>query len=159
MKTMINELAIKSTQIKLMTKSLKVLPDKYHGLVDVEERYRHRYIDLIANDGVKNIFIQRSQIIKIVRSFFDEKNYLEVDTPILSSISSGASAKPFSTYHNSLSMNLFLRIATELPLKKLIVGGLNKVYEIGRLFRNEGIDTTHNPEFTTIEFYEANSDM
>lgn len=159
MKTMTNELAIKSIEVKLMTKSLKVLPEKFHGLVDVEERYRHRYVDLIANENVKKVFIQRTQIIKEVRAFFDEKKYLEVDTPILSSISSGASAKPFETHHNALDMKFFLRIATELPLKKLIVGGLNKVYEIGRLFRNEGIDTTHNPEFTTIEFYEANSDM
>ncbi len=159
MKTMTNELAIKLSKVQLMTKSLKVLPEKYHGLVDIEERYRHRYVDLIANDYVKTIFIQRTQIIKEVRNFFDKKNYLEVDTPILSSVSSGAAAKPFITHHNALDSEFFLRIATELPLKKLIVGGLNKVYEIGRLFRNEGIDTTHNPEFTTIEFYEANSDM
>lgn len=159
MKTMTNELAIKSKEVKLMSKSLKVLPEKFHGLTDVEERYRHRYVDLLSNDNVKKVFIQRTQIIKEIRAFFDEKDYLEVDTPILSSVSSGASAKPFETHHNALDMKFFLRIATELPLKKLIVGGLNKVYEIGRIFRNEGIDTTHNPEFTTIEFYEANSDM
>ena len=159
MKTMTNELAIKSSETILMSKSLKVLPEKYHGLSDVEDRYRHRYVDLIANEHVRKIFIQRSQIIKEVRKFFDEKDYLEVETPILSPVSSGASASPFTTHHNALNMEFFLRIATELPLKKLLVGGLNRVYEIGRLFRNEGIDTTHNPEFTTIEFYEANSDM
>ncbi len=159
MKTMTNELAIKSLDTILMSKSLKVLPEKYHGLSDVEDRYRHRYVDLIANKHVRKIFIQRTQIIKEIRKFFDEQNYLEVETPILSPVSSGASASPFTTHHNALNMEFFLRIATELPLKKLLVGGLNKVYEIGRLFRNEGIDTTHNPEFTTIEFYEANSDM
>ncbi|MDK2819686.1 MAG: lysine--tRNA ligase [Mycoplasmataceae bacterium] len=158
-KTMTNELAIKTSEIELMSKSLKVLPEKYHGLVDVEERYRHRYVDLITNDSVREIFIKRSIIIKEVRKFFDEQEYLEVDTPILSSVSSGASAKPFITHYNALDTEFYLRIATELPLKKLIVGGLSKVYEIGRLFRNEGIDTTHNPEFTTIEFYEANTDM
>lgn len=159
MKTMTNELAIKLFEIKLLSKSLKVLPEKFHGLVDVEERYRHRYVDLITNEHVRQIFIKRTKIIKEVRKFFDEKDYLEVDTPILSIVSSGAAAKPFTTHHNSLDMELSLRIATELPLKKLIVGDLGRVYEIGRLFRNEGIDTTHNPEFTTIEFYEANSDM
>lgn len=159
MKTMTNELAIKGIEIKLLSKSLKVLPEKFHGLVDVEERYRHRYVDLIANENVRKIFIERTKIIKEVRNFFDEKDYLEVDTPILSIVSCGAAAKPFTTHHNALDMKLSLRIATELPLKKLIVGGLGRVYEIGRLFRNEGIDTTHNPEFTTIEFYEANSDM
>ncbi len=159
MKTMTNELAIKGSELKLLSKSLKVLPEKYHGLVDVEERYRHRYVDLITNAEIRNIFINRTRIIKEIRKFFDEKDYLEAETPILSPVSSGASAKPFTTYHNALSMEFFLRIATELPLKKLIVGGLSKVYEIGRIFRNEGIDSTHNPEFTTIEFYEANSDM
>ncbi len=159
MKTMTNELAIKATEVKLLSKSLKVLPEKYHGLVDVEERYRHRYVDLIANEDVRKIFIDRTKIIKEVRRFFDDKDYLEAETPILSPVSSGASAQPFTTHHNALDMEFYLRIATELPLKKLIVGGLSKVYEIGRLFRNEGIDTTHNPEFTTIEFYEANSDM
>lgn len=158
-KTMTDELAIKTSAIELMSKSLKVLPEKYHGLVDVEERYRHRYVDLITNDNVREIFIKRSLIIKEVRRFFDDQGYLEVDTPILSSVSSGASAKPFTTHYNALDTEFYLRIATELPLKKLIVGGINKVYEIGRLFRNEGIDTTHNPEFTTIEFYEANTDM
>ncbi len=159
MKTMTDELAIKGTELKLLSKSLKVLPEKYHGLVDVEERYRHRYVDLIANEDVRKIFIDRTKIIKEIRRFFDEKDYLEAETPILSPVSSGATALPFTTHHNALNMEFYLRIATELPLKKLIVGGLSKVYEIGRLFRNEGIDTTHNPEFTTIEFYEANSDM
>ncbi|MGL5617497.1 MAG: lysine--tRNA ligase [Metamycoplasmataceae bacterium] len=159
MKTMTNELAIKLTELKLLSKSLKVLPEKFHGLVDVEERYRRRYVDLIANEHVRQIFIDRTKIIKGVRKFFDDRGYLEVDTPILSTVSCGAAAKPFITHHNALDMDLSLRIATELPLKRLIVGDLGRVYEIGRLFRNEGIDTTHNPEFTTIEFYEANSDM
>ncbi|MGL5308770.1 MAG: lysine--tRNA ligase [Metamycoplasmataceae bacterium] len=159
MKTMTNELAIKLSELKLLSKSLKVLPEKFHGLVDVEERYRRRYVDLITNEHVRQIFIDRTKIIKGVRKFFDDRGYLEVDTPILSIVSCGAAAKPFTTHHNSLDMELSLRIATELPLKRLIVGDLGKVYEIGRLFRNEGIDTTHNPEFTTIEFYEANSDM
>ncbi|MGL6125107.1 MAG: lysine--tRNA ligase [Metamycoplasmataceae bacterium] len=159
MKTKTNELAIKLVETKLLSKSLKVLPEKFHGLVDVEERYRHRYVDLIANENVRQIFIDRTKIIKEVRNFFDMKDYIEVETPILSIVSSGAAARPFTTHHNSLDMELSLRIATELPLKKLIVGDFGRVYEIGRLFRNEGIDTTHNPEFTTIEFYEANSDM
>ncbi|MGL4343431.1 MAG: lysine--tRNA ligase [Metamycoplasmataceae bacterium] len=159
MKTLTNELAIKTKEMILLSKSLKVLPEKYHGLVNVEERYRHRYVDLISNEEVRKIFRQRTLIIKEIRNFFDERDYLEVDTPILSPFLSGASAKPFITHHNALNKDFYLRIATELPLKKLLVGGFNKVYEIGRLFRNEGIDTTHNPEFTTIEFYESNSDM
>ncbi|MGL5521998.1 MAG: lysine--tRNA ligase [Metamycoplasmataceae bacterium] len=159
MKTMTDEIAIKAVEVSLFSKALKILPEKYHGLKDVEERYRNRYVDLIVNKDVREIFKLRTKIIKIVREFFDEKDYLEVDTPILSPILSGASAKPFTTFHNALSSNFYLRIATELPLKKLIVGGFEKVYEIGRLFRNEGIDTTHNPEFTSIEFYEANTDV
>lgn len=159
MKTMTGEIAIKATEVKLMSKSLKVLPEKYHGLADVEERYRHRYVDLIVNKEVREVFRTRTKIISGVRKFFDSKGFLEVDTPILQPILGGASAKPFKTHHNALDQEFYLRIATELPLKKLIVGGFEKVYEIGRIFRNEGIDTTHNPEFTSIEFYEANADL
>ena len=159
MKTMTGEIAIKASQVKLMSKSLKVLPEKYHGLADVEERYRHRYVDLIVNKDVRETFRTRTKIITGVRKFFDSKGYLEVDTPILQPILGGAAAKPFKTHHNALDREFYLRIATELPLKKLLVGGFEKVYEIGRIFRNEGIDTTHNPEFTSIEFYEANADL
>lgn len=159
MKSMTGELTIKVVDIKLMSKSLKVLPEKYHGLVDVEERYRHRYVDLIVNKDVRETFRVRTKIITEVRKYFDSKGYLEVDTPVLQPILGGASAKPFITHHNALDREFYLRIATELPLKKLIVGGFEKVYEIGRIFRNEGIDTTHNPEFTSIEFYEANGDL
>lgn len=159
MKTMTNEIAIKAKKIKIVSKSLKVLPEKYHGLSDVEDRYRHRYVDLIVNKNVRDIFRLRTKIIKSIRSFMDDLGYLEVDTPILQPILGGAAAKPFKTHHNALNREFYLRIATELPLKKLIVGGFEKVYEIGRIFRNEGIDTTHNPEFTSIEFYEANADL
>lgn len=159
MKTMTGEIAIKANEVKLMSKSLKVLPEKYHGLSDVEDRYRHRYVDLIVNKDVRETFRLRTKIITNVRKFFDSKGYLEVDTPILQPILGGAAAKPFKTHHNALNKEFYLRIATELPLKKLIVGGFEKVYEIGRIFRNEGIDTTHNPEFTSIEFYEANADL
>lgn len=159
MKTMTNEITIKAKEIKLMSKSLKILPEKYHGLADVEERYRHRYVDLIANKEIRENFRIRTKIITEIRNFFDKRGYLEVDTPVLQPILGGANAKPFVTHHNALNKEFYLRIATELPLKKLIVGGFEKVYEIGRIFRNEGIDTTHNPEFTSIEFYEANADL
>ena len=159
MKTMTNEIAIRATKIKLMAKALKVLPEKYHGLVDIEERYRHRYVDLIVNPNVRQTFRLRTKIITEIRHFFDQKGYMEVDTPILQPILGGANARPFTTHHNALDREFYLRIATELPLKKLLVGGFEKVYEIGRIFRNEGIDTTHNPEFTSIEFYEANADL
>ncbi|VEU59568.1 lysine--tRNA ligase [Mesomycoplasma neurolyticum] len=159
MKTNTGEFAIKVQKIQLLTKSLKPLPDKYHGLTDVEERYRRRYVDLIINEDTKKVFQTRSKIISFTRQFFDKNNYLEVDTPVLQPILGGASAKPFVTYHNALKSEFYLRIATELPLKKLLVGGFNRVYEIGRIFRNEGVDTTHNPEFTSIEFYEAYSDL
>lgn len=159
MKTLTNELAIRANKLVLLSKCLKVLPEKHKGLKDIEDRYRHRYVDLIVNQGVRENFRKRTKIIKEIRKFFDDRDYLEVETPILVPYLSGASAKPFTTFHNSLSKDFYLRIATELPLKKLVVGGFNKVYEIGRQFRNEGIDTTHNPEFTTIEFYEANSNM
>ena len=159
MKTMTNEIAIRASEVKLMAKALKVLPEKYHGLVDIEERYRHRYVDLIVNENVRKTFRTRTKIISEIRHFFDTKDYLEVDTPILQPILGGANARPFTTHHNALNKEFYLRIATELPLKKLLVGGFEKVYEIGRIFRNEGIDTTHNPEFTSIEFYEANADL
>ncbi|AWX69578.1 lysine--tRNA ligase [[Mycoplasma] anseris] len=158
-KTHTEALMIKAEEINLLTKALKPLPDKYHGLVDREERYRHRYVDTIVNEEVKKTFILRTKIIKTVREFFDNLNYLEVDTPVLHPILGGAAAKPFITYYNALSQDFYLRIATELPLKKLLVGGFERVYEIGRIFRNEGVDTTHNPEFTSIEYYEAYSDM
>ncbi len=159
MKTMTNELAIRAKEVLLMSKSLKVLPEKFHGLSDIEERYRHRYVDLICNKDVRETFRTRTKIITELRKFMDQKGYLEVDTPILQPILGGAAARPFKTHHNALNSEFYLRIATELPLKKLIVGGFEKVYEIGRIFRNEGIDTTHNPEFTSIEFYEANADL
>lgn len=158
-KTHTNALMIKAKIINLLTKALKPLPDKFHGLVDREERYRHRYVDTIVNENVKRTFILRTQIIKGIREYFDNLDYLEVDTPVLQPILGGAAAKPFITYYNALSQNFYLRIATELPLKKLLVGGFERVYEIGRIFRNEGVDTTHNPEFTSIEFYEAYSDL
>ncbi|ENY69170.1 Lysyl-tRNA synthetase [Metamycoplasma auris 15026] len=158
-KTNTEALVIKSQKITLLTKSLKPLPDKYHGLVDPEERRRHRYVDTIVNEESKRTFLLRTKIIKGVREFFDNLDYLEVDTPVLQPILGGAAAKPFITFYNALSRNFYLRIATELPLKKCIVGGFERVYEIGRIFRNEGVDSTHNPEFTSIEFYEAYSDM
>ncbi|RMA78990.1 lysyl-tRNA synthetase class 2 [Metamycoplasma subdolum] len=157
-KTHTNALMIKVEKIKLLTKALKPLPEKYHGLVDIEERYRHRYVDLIINERAKETFILRTKIIKTIREFFDNLGYLEVDTPVLHPILGGAAARPFKTFYNALGADFYLRIATELPLKKLLVGGFERVYEIGRIFRNEGVDTTHNPEFTSIEFYEAYSD-
>ncbi|PYF43657.1 lysine--tRNA ligase [Metamycoplasma alkalescens] len=158
-KTNTDALVIKARKITLLTKALKPLPDKYHGLVDSEERRRHRYVDTIVNEESKKTFILRTQIIKGVREFFDNLDYLEVDTPVLQPILGGAAARPFITFYNALNRDFYLRIATELPLKKCIVGGLDRVYEIGRIFRNEGVDSTHNPEFTSIEFYEAYSDM
>ncbi|BAP39520.1 lysine--tRNA ligase [Metamycoplasma canadense] len=158
-KTHTDALMIKASKLVLLTKALKPLPDKYHGLVDPEERRRHRYVDTIVNEDSKKTFILRTKIIKGVREFFDNLDYLEVDTPVLQPILGGAAAKPFITFYNALNRNFYLRIATELPLKKCIVGGLERVYEIGRIFRNEGVDSTHNPEFTSIEFYEAYSDM
>jgi lysyl-tRNA synthetase, class II len=142
-------------KIRLVVKCLHPLPEKYHGLTDVEVRYRQRYLDLMVNPESREVFRTRSRIIRLVRKFFDERGYLEVETPVMNTIASGATAKPFRTHHNALSMDLFLRIAPELPLKKLVVGGFDRVYEIGKVFRNEGISTEHNPEFTMIEFYQA----
>ncbi len=140
---------------RLLTKSLIPLPEKWHGLSDIELRYRRRYVDLIANPDVRDIFRSRAKIISSIRRFLDSRGYVEVETPVLQYIPGGADAKPFKTHHNSLGEDMYLRVATELPLKKLIVGGLERVYEIGRIFRNEGVSKKHNPEFTSLEFYEA----
>ncbi|NIP39072.1 MAG: lysine--tRNA ligase [Candidatus Dadabacteria bacterium] len=156
-KTKTKELTLNTIDIVIITKSLKTLPEKWHGLKDVELRYRQRYLDLISNEDVKQIFLNRSKIIKLFRSFMDENGYIEVETPILHPIAGGAAAKPFKTHHNALDMELYLRIAPELYLKRLVVGGIERVYEIGRTFRNEGISTQHNPEFTMIEFYQSYS--
>ncbi len=152
------EISIKAQEVELLSKSLQPLPEKWHGLKDVDLRYRQRYVDLIVNPEVKDTFIKRSKIIKGIRKFLDDRGYLEVDTPILNTIPGGAAAKPFITHHNTLDIDMYLRIATELHLKRLIVGGLEKVYEMGRIFRNEGMSIKHNPEFTTIELYEAYTD-
>ncbi|OVE79758.1 lysine--tRNA ligase [bacterium J17] len=149
------EPSLSAESIRLLVKCLHPLPEKWHGLTDVEVRYRQRYLDLIVNPDVRNVFIARAKIIAAVRHFFDQRGYIEVETPVLSNVSSGASARPFETHHNALDLNLKLRIALELPLKRLLVGGLDRVYEIGRIFRNEGISTEHNPEFTMIEFYQS----
>ena len=153
------EPSIKCLEYTHLTKSLKVLPEKFHGLVDIEERYRKRYLDLIMNEEAKRIALLRPAIIRAIQRYMDDQGYVEVETPVLQPILGGASARPFITHHNTLDMEFYLRIATEIPLKKLLVGGLEKVYEIGRLFRNEGMDSKHNPEFTTIEAYEAYGDL
>lgn len=157
-KTQVGELSIKVKSFELLTKSLRPLPDKFHGLKDIEQRYRQRYVDLIMSPESKKTFITRSRIIQAMRRYLDDQGYLEVETPTMHSIPGGASARPFITHHNALDMPLYMRIAIELHLKRLIVGGLEKVYEIGRVFRNEGISTRHNPEFTMIELYEAYAD-
>lgn len=155
MKTKTGEVSVKVENLTFLSKALRPLPDKYHGLTNVEQRYRQRYLDLISNDESFDTFVKRSQIIKEIRRYLDNKDYLEVETPMLHNIAGGAAARPFVTHHNALDMELFMRIALELHLKRLIVGGMEKVYEIGRVFRNEGIDTTHNPEFTMLELYTA----
>ena len=157
-KTRTEEISVHAKEVTLLSKSLRPLPEKFHGLKDVDLRYRQRYVDLIMNPEVKKTFEMRSQIISEIRRILDEKGYLEVDTPMLNTISGGATAKPFITHHNALNIDMYLRIATELNLKRLIVGGYDKVYEMGRIFRNEGMDIRHNPEFTTIELYEAYAD-
>ena len=154
-KTKTEEISVHAKEVKLLSKSLRPLPEKFHGLKDVDLRYRQRYLDLIMNPEVKETFKVRTAIIKEIRAILDEKGYLEVETPILNTISGGATARPFITHHNTLDIDMYLRIATELNLKRLIVGGFDKVYEIGRIFRNEGMDIRHNPEFTSIEFYSA----
>ncbi|MGN1095335.1 MAG: lysine--tRNA ligase [Eubacteriales bacterium] len=157
-KTQTGEISIHAHSIKLLSKSLLPLPEKFHGLKDTDLRYRQRYVDLIVNPEVRDTFVKRSMILKEIRSYLDSKGFLEVDTPILVPIEIGASARPFKTHHNTLDMDMYLRIETELYLKRLIVGGMDKVYEVGRIFRNEGMDTKHNPEFTSIELYQAFTD-
>ena len=152
------EISIKAKQLTFLTKSLRPLPEKFHGLTDVELRYRQRYVDLIVNPEIRNTFILRSKIVRAIRNYLDNQGFLEVETPVLHDIAGGASARPFITHHNTLDMELYMRIALELHLKRLIVGGLERVYELGRVFRNEGIDTRHNPEFTLLELYQAYSD-
>ena len=153
MKTRVQTLTLKVNEIILLAKALKPLPEKYHGLVDVETRYRKRYLDLIMNKEVKDVFVKRTKIINSIRNYLNNLGFLEVQTPILQPIHGGAVARPFTTFHNSLKQKLYLRIATELYLKRLIVGGFNKVYEIGPIFRNEGISPKHNPEFYSLEAY------
>lgn len=157
-KTKVGELSVKVQEFEFLTKALRPLPDKFHGLKDVEQRYRQRYLDLIMSQESRSTFITRSKIIQSMRRYLDNHGYLEVETPMMHSIAGGASARPFITHHNALDMELYMRIAIELHLKRLIVGGLEKVYEIGRVFRNEGVSTRHNPEFTMIELYEAYAD-
>lgn len=154
-RTKTNELTVHATKLRFVTKSLETLPEKYHGLTDVEARYRRRYVDLIANPEVKKVFAARSKIVSFIRKYFEEKDFLEVETPMMHPIPGGATAKPFVTHHNTLDMELYLRIAPELYLKRLLVGGIERVFEINRNFRNEGISTQHNPEFTMLEFYMA----
>ena len=158
-RTQRGEMSIRVEAVTLLSKSLLPLPEKFHGLTNTELRYRQRYVDLIVNPEVKRNFIIRSQFIKHVRDFLDGRGYMEVETPVLNTISGGATARPFITHHNTLDIDMFMRIATELPLKRLIVGGLDRVYEIGRIFRNEGMDPKHNPEFTTVELYQAYADF
>lgn len=157
-KTNVGELSVKAEEFTFLTKALRPLPEKFHGLKDIEQRYRQRYLDLIATEGSKETFILRSRIIQSMRRYLDDQGFLEVETPMLHAIAGGASARPFITHHNALDMQLYMRIAIELHLKRLIVGGLEKVYEIGRVFRNEGTSTRHNPEFTMLELYEAYAD-
>lgn len=158
-KTNTGELSVKADELELMTKALRPLPEKYHGLKDVEQRYRQRYLDLITNLESRETFIQRSKIIQTMREFLNGQGFLEVETPMMHSIPGGAAARPFITHHNALDIDLYMRIAIELHLKRLVVGGMEKVYEIGRVFRNEGVSTRHNPEFTMIELYEAYADF
>lgn len=159
MLTRTGEMTIRAEKYTHLTKSLRPLPEKFHGLTDVEERYRHRYVDLIMNDDSMKVALARPKVIRAMQNYFDSKGFTEVETSVLSPILGGASARPFITHHNALNKDFYLRIATELPLKKLLVGGMEGVYEIGRLFRNEGMDTKHNPEFTTVELYQAYGDL
>jgi lysyl-tRNA synthetase class 2 len=152
------ELTVYAKEWKMLTKSILPLPDKFHGLQDQEKRYRSRHVDLIVNPNVRDTFRKRAKITSMMRRMLDDMGFLEIETPVMHSQSGGAEAKPFETYHNSLDMDLTLRIATELHLKRLVIGGFEKVYELGRIFRNEGISTRHNPEFTSIELYQAYAD-
>ena len=158
-RTQRGEMSVRAKNITLLSKSLLPLPEKFHGLTDKETRYRQRYVDLIVNPEVRRNFEVRSAFVKYLRSFLDSRGYMEVETPVLNTISGGATARPFITHHNTLDIDMYMRIATELPLKRLIVGGMERVYEVGRIFRNEGMDTKHNPEFTTVELYEAYADF
>ena len=157
-KTRTEEISVHAKEVTLLTKSLRPLPEKFHGLKDTDLRYRQRYVDLIVNPEVKDTFILRSKILKEIRKFMDEKGYMEVETPMLTTVATGDAARPFITHHNTLDLQMFLRIAPELNLKRLIVGGIDKVFEIGKNFRNEGMDIKHNPEFTNMEFYSAYED-
>ncbi len=158
-RTQTGEISIHATHIELLAKSLLPLPEKFHGLTNNDLRFRQRYVDLIMNPNVKRNFIIRSQFIKYMRRYLDDRRYIEVETPVLNTIAGGASARPFITHHNTLNLDMYMRIATELPLKRLIIGGMDRVYEIGRIFRNEGMDPKHNPEFTTVELYQAYADF
>ena len=158
-RTQRGEMSVRAREVTLLSKSLLPLPEKFHGLTDKETRYRQRYVDLIMNPEVRRNFEIRSAFLKYLRSFLDGRGYMEVETPVLNTLAGGAAARPFITHHNTLDIDMYLRIATELPLKRLIVGGMDRVYEIGRIFRNEGMDPKHNPEFTTVELYEAYADF
>lgn len=158
-RTNMGELSVKAEDYVHLVKALKPLPEKWHGLSDVEERFRRRYVDLITNEQARKVAFMRPRIIRAIQKYLDDLGFVEVETPVLSTILGGAAARPFATHHNTLDLDMYLRIATELPLKRLLVGGMDAVYEIGRLFRNEGMDRNHNPEFTTIELYKAYSDM
>ena len=157
-KTRTEEISVHAKEVTLLSKSLRDLPEKFHGLKDTDLRYRQRYVDLIVNPEVKETFVKRSKILKEVRNFMDEKGYMEVETPMLTTVATGDAARPFITHHNTLDLQMYLRIAPELNLKRLIVGGFDKVFEIGKNFRNEGMDIKHNPEFTNMEFYSAYED-
>ena len=158
-KTRTGEISVRAKEVQLLSKSLLPLPEKYHGLTNTDLRFRQRYVDLIVNPEVKKNFVIRSQFIKFMRKYLDDRNYIEVETPVLNTIAGGASARPFVTHHNTLDIDMYMRIATELPLKRLIIGGMDRVYEIGRIFRNEGMDPKHNPEFTSVELYQAYADF
>ncbi|MBR5491250.1 MAG: lysine--tRNA ligase, partial [Oscillospiraceae bacterium] len=158
-KTKTEEISVHAEKVTLLSKSLRPLPEKFHGMTNVELKYRQRYVDLIMSDASRRNFDIRYRFIRYLRSYLDNRGYMEVETPVLSTIAGGASARPFITHHNTLDIDMYMRIATELPLKRLIVGGIERVYEVGRIFRNEGMDTKHNPEFTSVELYEAYADF
>ncbi len=158
-KTKTEEISVHAEKVTLLSKSLRPLPEKFHGMTNTELKYRQRYVDLIMSDASRRNFDIRSKFIRFLRSYLDNRGYMEVETPVLSTIAGGAAARPFITHHNTLDIDMYMRIATELPLKRLIVGGIERVYEVGRIFRNEGMDTKHNPEFTSVELYEAYADF